>query len=317
MKLHLKITIRIFRMACFLLILTLLFAEVSDVLVRKSLAEPWNMSVKIGGFYNEPKNSFDVMYFGSSHMYCSIDPQTVEEQTGLHSYVLATQEQPIWISYYYMKEALKTQSPKAIVLEVNMMMEDKKFPKEGTLYSAMDPIPLSKNKIDMVLASAPKGERRNYIFNIMKYHGRWEELNLEDYKRTYQKKCDPYQGYVRLEQIVPIESRDDLSGVTEIGEPLPKTMQYLEKIYELANKEGIILVFLKTPSNATREEQMFYNAAWKFAEEHTIAYIDYNQKYEELGLNLNEDFCDRRHLNFRGAQKLTPNFSAYLLQQIS
>ncbi|WP_324825787.1 hypothetical protein [Sinanaerobacter sp. ZZT-01] len=317
MKLHLKITMRIFRIACFLLILTLLFAEVSDLLVRKSLTQPWDMSVKIGGFYNEPKNSFDVMYFGSSHMYCSIDPKMVEEQTGLHSYVLATQEQPIWISYYYMKEALKTQSPKAVVLEVNMMTEKKKFPKEGTLYSAMDPIPLSKNKLDMVFASAPNGERRNYIFNIMKYHDRWEELTLEDYKREYQKKCDPYQGFVRLEQITPIESREDISNVIETREPLSKTMQYLEKIYELTNKEGITLIFLKTPSNATRKEQMLYNAAWKFAEEHDIAYIDYNQKYEELGLKLNEDFYDRRHLNFRGVQKLTPSFSAYLLQQIS
>lgn len=316
MKPHLKIAMRIFRIACFLLILTLLFAEISDVLVRKSLTEPWNMSVKVGGFYNEPKNSIDVMYFGSSHMYCSIDPQIVEDQTGLHSYILATQEQPIWVSYYYMKEALKTQKPKIMVLEVNMMIEPQNVPKEGTLYSAMDPIPLSKNKIDMVFASVPKGERRNYIFNIMKYHGRWEELNLEDYKRDFKKKRDPYRGYVHLEPITPIESREDVANIMEIGQPLPKTMKYLQKIYELTNKENIKLILMKAPSNATKDEQILYNAAWNFAKERNIAYVDYNQKYEELGLNLNEDFYDRRHLNYRGVQKLTPSFATFILQQM-
>lgn len=313
---HLKIIIRIFRIACFLLILALLFAQISDVLVRKSLTEPWNMSVKVGGFYNEPENSMDIMYFGSSHMYCSIDPQIVEDQAGLRSYILATQEQPIWISYYYMKEALKTQKPKIMVLEVNMMAEEKNVPKQGTLYSAMDPIPLSKNKIDMIFTSVPKGERRNYIFNIMKYHGRWEELNLEDYKQEFKKKRDPYRGYVCLETIKPITHREDVSNITEIRQPLPKTMKYLEKIYQLTKKENISLVLLKAPSNPTKEEQMQYNAAWKFAEARGIAYVDYNQKYDELGLNLNEDFYDRRHLNFRGVQKLTPQFAEYLRGQI-
>ncbi len=315
MKQNFKMIARMIRILCFLLILTLLFTQASAVLARKSLTKPWDMSVKIGGFYNEPKNSFDVMYFGSSHMYCSIDPALVEKETGLRSYILATQEQPVWVSYYYMKEALKTQKPKIMVLEINMMTEEKEFPKEGTLYSAMDPIPLSKNKMDMVFASVPQGERRNYIFNIMKYHDRWEEVSLEDYKRTYVKKRDPYHGYVKLETVTPIEGRADVSSIAEMRAPLPKTMEYLEKIYELAKKEKITLVFLKTPSNATVKEQRFYNAAWQFARERGIFYVDYNQKYEELDLNLDEDFYDRRHLNFRGAEKLTPNFAALLLQQ--
>ena len=304
------------RSICFLLIFALILAGLSGIFVRKSLTTPWNMSVKVNGFYNEAENSLDVIYFGSSHMYCSIDPSQLEEISGLKSYIMATQEQPVWISYHYMKEALKTQDPKIMVFEVNMMVQEDEFGEEGTLHSATDPIKLSKNKVEMIYAAVPDGQRRNYIFDIIKYHGRWEELTKEDFTQDYLEEKDPLRGYVLLEQITPIESRDNLEGVTEISPPIEKAMIYLEKMITLSEEEGFKLIFIKTPSNATVAEKKIYNAAEELAKQRGVAYIDYNMHYQELGLNLETDFYDRRHLNNKGVEKFTPTFATYLMNTL-
>ncbi|HPZ60348.1 MAG TPA: hypothetical protein PK645_07420, partial [Bacillota bacterium] len=154
----------------FVLIFLLILSGASDLLMHKQIEGRWNMTAKVVGFYNEEPDSFDVMFFGSSHMYCSVDPAVFYEETGLKSYVFATQQQPLWITYHYMIEALKTQRPELLVVETHMAVQEEDYMDEATNHTAIDPIPMSKNKLDMIFASVPKGERRFYIFNIMKYH---------------------------------------------------------------------------------------------------------------------------------------------------
>ena len=47
---------------CFILVFLVAFTEVSGILERKSLSGAWNMSVKVNGFYNEPQNTFDILF---------------------------------------------------------------------------------------------------------------------------------------------------------------------------------------------------------------------------------------------------------------
>ena len=172
----------------FILIFLLLLSEASSLLMHKQIEGRWNMTAKVAGFYNEEPNSFDVLFFGSSHMYCSVDPAIFYEESGLTSYVFATQQQPLWITCHYMVEALKFQHPQLMAVEINMAanFEAPDYLDEGTNHSAIDPIPMSLNKLRMIYASVPKGERRYYIFNIMKYHDRWRELEKEDFVRSFE-----------------------------------------------------------------------------------------------------------------------------------
>ncbi len=308
---------RTVRIIIFILCFAVLFSFTSNILERKSLEGAWNMTLKVGGFYNEPEDSLDVMFFGSSHMYCSIDPRMLEEQTGLKSYVFATQQQPLWISYHYLKEALKTQSPETVVLEVHMVVQEEDYAEEGTLHSAVNPIKLSKNKVEMVYAAVPKGERRNYILDIFKYHDRWEELTRDDYTFEHFDALDPLRGFVQLETVTVIESRDELESVVSVGKPMDKSMEYLEKFVELSREEGFELILIKAPSNATVEEKMLYNAVETFALDNGITFVDFNMHFDQLGLDLTTDFYDRRHLNVNGVAKFVPYFGVFLTEEIS
>jgi hypothetical protein len=300
----------------FVLIFLLILSEVSDLVMHKQIEGRWNMTAKVVGFYNEEPDSFDVLFFGSSHMYCSVDPAVFYEETGLNSYVFATQQQPLWITYHYMIEALKTQRPELLVVETHMAVQEEDYMDEATNHTAIDPIPMSKNKLDMIFASVPKGERRFYIFNIMKYHGRWEYLEKEDFVRAYEKTTDPDKGYVRLSEVSDDVVWEDVSSVTESRVGTPKNIEYLHKIMDLAEKENIRLVLFKSPSNATVEEKMFCNGVAEAAAQRGVEFIDFNTRehYEAMGLDIQEDFYDQRHLNETGMKKYVPYFSKFLVE---
>ena len=58
----------------FLALLGLCLVPVSRVMARKSLEGAWDMTNKVGGFYNEEEDQFEVMFFGPSHAYAAFSP---------------------------------------------------------------------------------------------------------------------------------------------------------------------------------------------------------------------------------------------------
>lgn len=299
----------------FLLVFIASFFEISEILMHKQIEGRWNMTAKVTGFYNEDRESLDAIVLGSSHAYCSLDPILFQEESGLSSYVFATQQQPLWITYHYMIEALKLQKPRFIAVEIHMAAYSQgDYLDEATNHAAIDPIPFSKNKIDMIYSAADKGHRKNYIFHIMKYHSRWSQLNKEDFKRTYKKSLDPLKGYVMLEEFNPDASFQDYSHLQEARPALAKNSLYINKIIQLAEKEGIKLLLFKAPSNASESEKIFYNSVAEIAHKNQVPYIDFNTSYhyKAMGIDLARDFYDDKHLNTSGVEKFLPYFTKQL-----
>jgi uncharacterized protein (DUF362 family) len=108
---------------------------------------------------------------------------------------------------------------------------------------------------------------------------------------------------------------EDVSKVTESNIGTQKNMDYLNKIIDLAEREGIRLVLFKSPSNATVEEKMFYNGVAEVAAQRGVEFIDFNDSkhYKEIGLDIREHFYDQRHLNDAGMRKFVPYFGSLLI----
>lgn len=296
----------------FIIIFLLIFSYLSNLFCRKTLNGTWNHTQKISGFYNEPENEFDIMYFGSSNTYCSFNPLIFYEETGIKSYVFASQQQPVWASYAYMKEALKTQSPKLLVLDILMFSKNQEYYDDGVNYSFMDDIPLSGNKIELAFAAAPSGERFRLLINFIKYHSRWSELTEEDYEFKRSETRDYLKGYVLLEDTYK-EAAEPAENIDETAPLADKEILYFNKIVSLAKKHNIPLLLVKTPSNAAAGDMKLFNSIKNLAEENDIEFIDYNLLYPEIGFVMNEDFYDKSHLNYKGAEKFTRYFAADML----
>lgn len=293
----------------FILIFAAGFSCADRILSRKSTEGWWNVTEKLDGFYNSPENEYDVMFFGSSNTYCSFNPLVLWEKTGVKSYVFATQQQPVWATYHYMVDAFKTQKPKLAVMDVLMFSKNEEYYDDGVNYTFCDNMPLSLNKLELVRASVPKGERFSLLCRFMKYHSRWNELTKADFEYRKSDMYDYSKGYYVLTDEFSDAVYTDTSAETGIAELMTKNAEYLNKIIELCNANGVELMLVKTPSNSTAEEKRYYNAVEELAENAGIAFADYNLCYDEIGLDLAHDFFDATHLNVRGAEKFTEYFA--------
>ena len=295
--------------AAFLLVFGLLFAPLKELVCRKSLTGTWDMTNNIGGFYNEPKDSFEVMYFGTSHAYAAFSPLRIWEKTGVKSYVFATQRQPLWATYAYMVDALKTQSPALAVVDCRGALEPSEgLYDDGVTYSFMDDLPFSWNKVRLAWVSAETMEgRAELLCNFVKYHGRWTDLTETDYTFDRSALRDPYRGYVFLPVKEEVFHRPVIEGIADSAPLDGKNGYWLRKIIELCQKRGVGLWLVKTPSNLGAAEKKLVNTVERIAAEYGVPFDDFNERYTEIGLSP-ELFFDAHHMDARGAAKFTDFF---------
>ena len=306
MKYKLKFILEI---VIFVLIFMLVFDKLTLLLVKKGNG----FGTDVLDFYKRKENSIDVLFLGSSHAYTSFNPDIIKEKTNLESYIFATQQQPIWITYYYLEEALKYQNPKYVVLEVHMLTAfNYEYTEESITRDAIDKMKFSLNKINANKASLEKKDRIKYYFNIVKYHSRYKQLIKDDFNIAFRGYTINNKGYKALLykknvfDVNKIEYSNHKIGLSD------KNKEYLNKIINLCKKNNIKLMFVKTPAIYNKYSCARLNSVDKIADDNDILFINYIKDINKLNFNYDIDFFDSGHLSWLGSNKLTLDFIKYL-----
>lgn len=256
----------------------LLLYGLTVLLKDKRVTFDYDTTRKVEGFYAEEKNSLDFIFVGSSQMFTSVVPAVLWEEYGITSYDFGSNEQPMYLSYYYIKEALKYQNPKAIVLEVSYC-NTPDYTHEGVLHINLDDLRMGPVKLEAIFDIIPKGERLPYIFELAKYHDTWAELDKAALEYIGADKHNPYKGYTpSVEGFADGGVFDEeIAKITEKAELAELSVSYMEKIIALCEEENVDLLFLKTPNDHIHN-QPEYNAVAEMAAAHEIPYLDLNRQ---------------------------------------
>lgn len=296
------------RCVIFLLCAALLFCLISRICERKTYSGPWNYMAKLNEFYSMEEDSLEYLCIGSSHMYCTVNPLEVWKDSGIPGFVLATQQQPLTASYYYIKEALKTQSPKVVFVEAFMINKD--IDDSAVFYDAIDPLKFSINKLQLINNLVPQENRPNYYFNILKYHTRWKDIGLGDIKAAFVEPKDFYKGFVALDgtyqgtNYIPDYSSVQAANLTD------ESLEILAKIKDLIQSSGAKMVLLIAPNNDAFSATAKAATAW--AQDNNVDVLDYSLLLDQIGVDPSCDYYDGGHLDISGAQKVSLHFSNYL-----
>ncbi|MBE6767242.1 MAG: hypothetical protein E7550_06630 [Ruminococcaceae bacterium] len=302
------------RRTVFLLLAVSIMLSVSAIFERKTTSGAWNYSLKVGGYKNEPSNSFDILGFGSSHMYCTLNPLSLYDETGLRSYVLATQQQPVEATYYYIKEALKTQNPKIVIVEALMFTVNDKPATEGVAHDAVDPFPSGINRLLMINDMDIEDDKENYYISFLKYHTRWKELTEGDYNFRFKTETDPFRGFVFLTKAVENSVLQvDYSSIEAKPITQSKEDMFL-RIAKLVKENDAQLMLLVSPYNAGEEALGRYKYLKALAKEQGAMVLDFNECFEETGINNKTDFYDGGHLNVYGAEKASSFIGKHIME---
>lgn len=261
--------------------------------------------------YKQPKNSIDVLFVGSSKVYCDIATGVLWDDHGIAAFDLGGAEAPAWVSYYQLKEALRSQRPKVICYEVSVAaMYDFSYQKDSWASDNAYGMKWNENRIEQLRVNS-EGDSfylRLNPFNVM--HGRYNSLSENDF--TNVRNTANYKGFDPRESVVPQEEPVPVEDCSPCPE---KDEEYIRKIIALAREENIPLVLFASPESMPAESQMIINYIGTIAEAEGVPFMDFNKSYHAFGMDYATDMADSDHLNYSGNRKFTSYFGSVLKEQ--
>lgn len=265
-------------------------------------------------FYELEDNTVDVLILGSSHVYQAVNTGILWQEHGISSFVLAGSAQPMWNTYYYLKETLNTQTPQLIILEAYMTTKVTDYSEDYFIISNTYGMKWSKNKTEAIKLSAPPERWAEFMFGYMQYHTRYTDLSRADFTKNQGNPLYENWKGSSINMNTTVYDTPNVSKVTEREALSQKTETYYRKIIELAAEKDIPLLIVINPYAGIDEtDQAMYNTAADIAAEYNVNFVNYNLLYDEIGIDFSCDVADFHHLNYKGSQKYTHALGKYII----
>ena len=295
--------------AVFLLLTALMINFLSDVLrpAQTSYGSTWR------AFLAEPGDSLDVIYLGSSFTYCDVNPAEVYDSSGLTGFVMAGSEQPLSITYWYLREILKTQSPSAVVLEVTSLYFK---PYQNYTQKNVDLMPFSRNKLGAIFTASEPELRQGLLFDLYFYHSRWKEVRPEDVVRALRPtQWDERKGFTAMQGVLDgVGETPDVADREVAPEVYADNLEWLGKILALCREHGIQPILTVHPSYVRCTPEAYARIGQEAEKmDPNVIFCDWSNAFAEIGLVPNRHLYDGSHLNQEGAAI----FSAWLGRELT
>lgn len=297
------------------------------------VSSAWPSTSTFNGFYKMKKNSVDVIFIGSSVAVNAFNPQQIYNEYGIRSYNLGSEQQSLLLSYYWIKEAFRFQTPKVVVVDLNFLRKQHPDDPINTFESmtrkCIDPMRWSSVKVEAVhdiaarsrefdadaanVGYVEQSEMSYYLPNI-RFHSRWDSgLVSEDFDYYLCNKSE-LKGWSTLIyysdpernpfEVYKYSQSDDRSEVD------PTQEEYVKKIGELCRDNKAKLILVNLPGSMTAG---FDNACQSLASDIGADYYNYCEQsiYDQIDVHVPKE-CVIGHSNFWGSVKLS-RFTGKLL----
>ena len=304
---------RKFRIIIIILIFVLIFLFFTRLLSPKYATSLVEGSM-ISQYYDESKDHA-VVLIGDCEVYANFSPMVMYEEEGIKAYVRGSSQQLIWQSYSILEETLKYEKPKVVVFNVNSMRYGKNSSAVSEAYNRLmiDNMKWSKTKVDLIKASMTEEESFiSYVFPILRYHSRFDELTKEDFEYLFENKINTYNGFLVNKNIKPVTNLPTKRPLANY-EFNSECYEYLQKITDLCKNNNIELILIKAPSVYPYWYDEYNTQIEQFALKNNLDFYNFLDNAEEIGIDYNKDTYDGGlHLNLTGATKLSKYFAKIL-----
>ncbi|MGN1148625.1 MAG: hypothetical protein ACI4TB_09395 [Lachnospiraceae bacterium] len=264
--------------------------------------------------YATDDNLMDVVFIGSSHCYCSMNPSVLWDYYGISAFDMAVSGQDKDSAYHVLIELLKTQSPQVVCIDMYALLYDEQAVL-GNVYRNMLAMKPSVNSNALIQDYISEEEQQDYLLRWPIVHTRYRELTKYDF---IQYEPSIYgRGFDANYVIAAVSPPADALACTDITELSEKNRQWLDALIALSQKEDFELVMFLAPFSLSEADQKIINGAKAYLAEANIDFLDFNRLAGEAGLDYNTDFCDSFHTNYWGAEKLTNYMGNYLRERYS
>lgn len=267
-----------------------------------------------GHYLAEEPDSIDVLFVGSSLTYCNVIPALFWEKTGLTAYDVTGPALTVPGEYYFLREALKTQSPSVVFIEITAALYQRYTGHTDTMLGY---IPWGENRLLAVLNEAEPEKIGGLLFPMLTYHSRWSELEEDDWKvfrHGYEPDLLAGYTYLGVARSIPEYTvrTDELDR-----EVMARNMEYLHRIAGICLEEGIIPVFYESPAAAVMPQEEMDKVRADLAAIDGAVVVNFNDFRDEIGAALDYDYYDALHYNTAGAEKFSRFLGEWFMENLT
>lgn len=257
-------------------------------------------------YYKEENKEFDVVFIGDCEVYENFSPVTLWEKYGINSYIRGSAEQYIWQSYYLLEDTLKYYKPQVVVFNIQSLQFNESN-SEAYNRMTLDGMKWSVSKINSIKASMKDNEHFiDYVFPILRYHSRWNELSVNDFKYMFRQPDNiAHNGYYMRVDTKPAVNVPKGRMLTDynFGD---NAWKYLDKMRTLCEENDITLLLIKAPSLYPYWYEEYEQQVLDYANKYNLPYINFLKLTDKIGIDYSTDTYDAGlHMNLSGAEKLS------------
>jgi hypothetical protein len=274
-------------------------------------------------FYEQPKNSIDVVFLGASLCYKGYIPTIFNRITGFNSFNMGSSIQTVTTSYFVLEEVIQYQKPKVVFLELFTRALTYEDQIESVRYN-FNYMRMGRNKWNLFRYGLSGKEKVEFLFPAYYKRDQLDRIVKYAFSPLDTSKVDDLyysKGYVKSKKRI---SEPELNSDTTIyrfnwreTDRLESHLNYLQKIITLCKENNIQLILLNSPLPSLIYNKIdiaeFENMLFNISESKNIRYLNLNK--ENLGLIDTLHFEDQ-HLNYEGAVITTTYLSNYFKQNI-
>lgn len=291
---------------------------VAFLLISKLLQPKYMTELEEGSFISEyyrEAGNHDVIFLGDCEVYANYSPMELYRDYGITAYIRGTPQQLVWMSYYIAEETFRQETPRVLVFNVNAMRYSEPV-SEAYNRLTIDKMRWSASKTGIILASMTEEEQfLSYVFPILRYHSRFDQLTQEDFTYLFQVKNNTFNGFQLHTEVEP-------AGALPVKRVLADyrfediCYEYLDKLRVLCEENGTKLILVKAPSLYPYWYEEYDAQIREYAKKHGLSYYNFAEQIDEIGLDFAADTYDGGyHLNLSGANKLSRYFGEILVEE--
>jgi len=285
--------------------------------------------IRIINFHKEPENSIDVLLIGSSATYSDFSSAYAYEKYGYTSFPYAIGGSTCTMWKPALKDALKTQKPKLVVVDVfgggyTRDMIDSRSNQLSIVFSHTAFSPELIESAAEASALTEQSSTAGFIFPFIKYHNNVPAClpDLPDRLKLAVSGPSPLKGVFTNTRAHFLADVDPASFTDESAPIDEKTEAIIVDFIEYCKSEDIEVLFAKYPSVLTEDRpdemqvNLRANRILEIAREHGYATINMQKQFYDIGLDEAGDFYNHGHTNTRGQKKVTEFLGKYLQQEM-
>ena len=305
--------LRVAKIILFLLIFCLLFHGTSSVLVNPDPNEGHRIFHWIHDIYDEPGDSLDAVFIGSSVVHANWLSPIAYKKYGITVWPYCVPGLRFSLAQSIIQNTKKNQKNAVYIISTNGIWDG--INREA-MHGFVDYLPRTLENLWLIssacqMADYPVSEFAEFIFPLIQFHTRWSDLKSEDFH--YEN--DGLKGGSKYNALLNgVYDISDIYSNTERRTQISsKTISAVNSLLDYCSQEPEKYLFVTSPWFNDKEIEAQVNTVNDMIRERGFPVLNLLECLEETGLNPQTDYSDPNHTNIHGAIKITDYLSQYLI----